>query len=86
MTKFFPTATIDIRYTEYVPVPTSYVLSIARRMLAENPDLDLINITRVGSRKNIIARVSRGDRPGEILESFDVQDATVSTEEQKAES
>lgn len=86
MAKFIPTATINISYTEYVPVPTSYVLSIARRMLAENPDLDLINITRVGNKKNIIARVSRGERPGEILESFDVESAIAPTKEQKAES
>ena len=86
MVKFFPTATINISYTEYVPVATSTILAIARRMLMENPDLDLINITRVGSKKNVIARVSRGERPGEILESFDVESAIAPTKEQKAES
>ena len=86
MAKFIPTATINISYTEHVPVPTSYVLSIARRMLMENPDLDLINITRVGSKKNVVARVSRGERPGEILESFDVESAIAPTKQLKAES
>ena len=86
MAKFIPTAIINISYTEYVPVAASTILATARRMLMENPDLDLINITRVGSKKDIIARVSRGERPGEILESFDVQDATAPTKEQKAES
>lgn len=81
MAKFFPTATVNISYTEFVPIATSTVLTIARRMLMENPDLDLINITRVGSAKNVIARVSRGERPGEILESFDVESAIAPTKE-----
>lgn len=81
MAKFIPTATLNISYTEYVPIATSTVLSTARRMLMENPDLDLINITRVGAKKNVIAKVSRGERPGEILETFDVESAIAPTKE-----
>ena len=86
MTKLYPTATINISYTEYVPIATSAVLAIARRMLIENPDLHLVNITRAGTKKNVIARVSRGERPGEILESFDVESAIAPTKDMNAES
>lgn len=86
MAKFIPTNTVYISFNDSTDIATSHILLVARRLLTEAPDLAAVRITRSGLKKNVIATVYRGERPGEILESFDVQDAVAPTKDMNVKS